>query len=538
MRKTDVGGVDRLVRVAALLFTAAHVAAPARGALPCGPTNTTNWCVHQDTSGVLETSGPGDRFGAALAFGDFNDDGYDDLAVGIPGEDGAGAVQVFRGSPTGLLLTGQLLFSQSNLPGDDDGDAEDDDEFGATLAVGDFNEDGIDDLAVAAPGEDLNTPGDGCGLFCPDAGAVHVVYGSSSGLQLGSATFVQARDLHVSNLQRARFGAALAAGNAIATTDADDLVIGAPFADADFSAENGRVYIATGASAGLDTSGGILMTAAADCDGSRMHGGSTLALAHFEPGTRDVLTIGVPDCKIDGHDNTGRAQYRSVFFGAPAPTFEQTDYGSAGNADDDRFAAAMAAGDFDGDDFDDLAIAAPFKDHGSGNPADSGRVYVAYGTADGPDPSDGPDIIGEDEWAASGDAPSIGDLFGTGLAAGRVTGDAFDDLIAGAPGEGVHDVGRVYVKPGGPNGLTAVANTLFTQTALGGQNGNDDHLGTVFAIGDVDGDGQAELALGVPDKDISGDADAGMVYVTRILHLLLDDGFESGSTLAWSTVSP
>src|SRR5262245_54975983 len=98
--------------VAALATAASIAAAPAFAALPCGPTNPVNWCVNQDTSGVAEFADPDDRFGAAMAFGDFNDDGFDDLAVGVPGEDGHGAVAVFRGSAAGLVLQGQLFFDQ------------------------------------------------------------------------------------------------------------------------------------------------------------------------------------------------------------------------------------------------------------------------------------------------------------------------------------------------------------------------------------------------------------------------------------------
>ncbi len=63
---------------------------------------------------VMETNGPfegaienGDRFGAATAVGDFNSDGYDDLAIGIPFEDIStisdnGAIAIIYGSVPGL----------------------------------------------------------------------------------------------------------------------------------------------------------------------------------------------------------------------------------------------------------------------------------------------------------------------------------------------------------------------------------------------------------------------------------------------------
>jgi len=509
-------------------------AVPCFAALPCGPNNVVNWCVHQETVGVISAAFANERFGAALAFGDFDADGFDDLAVGIPGEVGAGgvvagAVQVFRGSATGLTFTGQLVFGQDVLPGDD-GSVEEADEFGAALEVGDFNEDGVDDLAIGVPGEDVS--GGSCGSECPDAGAIQVVYGGPGGLDLASAHFIQSVG---GNEDQARLGTALAAGRfgPPGGQVGDDLMIGSPF-----GSSGGSVRVALASPEGLNQ--GIVslqLFSELGCGGSTRRFGAALAVGRFDDQSHDNFVVADPACDVNGFAGAGAVGFRSGYSGAPTVLL-QTDYTGAANAANDKFGAAMAVGNFDADSFDDLAVAAPFKNHGSGNPSDSGRVYVAYGSASGPDPSDGADIIGEDEWASSGDTPGDGELFGTGLAAGDVDDDGFDDLIVGAPGEGTFDVGRVYVKPGGPTGLTTVGNTLFTQTALGGQNATDDHLGTALALGDIDGDGVLELALGVPDKNVGDLVNAGMVYVTRILYLLGNDGFESGNTLAWSGVSP
>src|SRR5207247_7785917 len=123
-----------------------------------------------------------DNFGWTLAAGDLNHDGYSDLAIGVPGKDvsrdDAGAVNVLYGSAAGLSPTAAM--ADQYWTQDSTGIEESsgfDDHFGTSVTTGDFNSDGYVDLAVGVPGEDLST---NFSLF--NAGAVNVIYGSSSGL--------------------------------------------------------------------------------------------------------------------------------------------------------------------------------------------------------------------------------------------------------------------------------------------------------------------------------------------------------------------
>jgi hypothetical protein len=82
-----------------------------------GLTESGDQLLKQSNPGLLDQSEDDDAFGAALAAGDFNGDGFDDLAVNAPGEDvggvtDAGAADVLFGTATGLLVTGSQFWHQ------------------------------------------------------------------------------------------------------------------------------------------------------------------------------------------------------------------------------------------------------------------------------------------------------------------------------------------------------------------------------------------------------------------------------------------
>jgi hypothetical protein len=138
-----------------------------------GPSPTRRVTLTQNTAGMPDTSEYGDDFGGALATGDFDKNGYPDLAVGAPGESfgddthyiaSAGAITLLRGSASGLTTTGatQLTQDSPGVPGS----VESGDSFGSALLASDVDHDGRADLTAVADQE--NDPS-GAAWFLPGA---------------------------------------------------------------------------------------------------------------------------------------------------------------------------------------------------------------------------------------------------------------------------------------------------------------------------------------------------------------------------------
>jgi len=173
----------------------------------------------------------------------------------------------------------------------------------------------------------------------------------------------------------------------------------------------------------------------------------------------------------------------------------------SGDTTEDFGASVAALYLVNSDNLSDIGVGAPLFDDGS--TLDAGAVYIKYGQASPPAVlgSDSADII------ITGEAS--GDLFGSALAtAFDIDADGGNEVLVGAPG--AFGTGAVYVFRGLglTSGKAGQALAVITGEATG------DGFGDVVApLGDVNGDGVFDFAVGAPGKDDGSTLDAGAVYI-------------------------
>lgn len=418
----------------------------------------------------------GSDLGASLVGADVDADGWMDVIVGAPGDlEGAGSVGLYAGATGGpaSAATDQVK-----------GDAGD--QVGTSAAGGDIDGDGIADLMVMVPGGQ-----GGVGELRMWRGAVG-----------GPAT--DPTWLAVSTKARLG-GTATIAGDLDGDSYADVALENADTLDihpgsASGPAEEASLTLGWGSGWGGPGRG---LAAAGDVNGDGFGdllvglvrgdrfdlflGGpdgvpaeaqvtvldryATHTAGHSLAGAGDVDGDGYDDVVSGGyvHSSTGRAWW---FGGAPEGlrTDDEVELLPAGDRDDLDY-DVDGAGDIDGDGYADVVVGVPWD-----LSADPGMVWIFVGSSAGP------------MWAGKVEGTESGALFGDTVAGvGDLDVDGFDDVAVGAPG-----AGYAYVFAGSAGGLVAepVRSIAVASDAI-----------TIEAIGDVNGDGAADLFVGAPNTD-------------------------------------
>jgi hypothetical protein len=385
---------------------------------------------------VLTTSLPGKSLlGHALACGDFNGDGFDDLAAGAPAQQNwQGAVLVFAGSQSGLK------HQQTLTPATFGAGATPFQHFGEALTSGDFNGDGNDDLAIGAPSKDVSAAPGG------PYGTVYVVAGVT-----GQKVTIPAEDFDVG------FGETLAARD-INGDLRDDLAIGTPLSgqrqrEGNPLIESGRVVVLPGhADRLVDTTIPWKLTQdrmGEETDSFDWFGG-VLAFGDFNNDGDADLAVGAP-----GKDQARGWVYLVFNDGAwleAAETMILKE--TTGEAKEiDLYGVSITTGQFDTFQGDDLAI---------------GMLEIKtdqeYGAVE---------LVRSNGSHVRVDVPSsVDDQRGFALGSTDYNADGIRDLIIGQPGataDNNQGAGSYLLIPGEPGGLAVASSMTFSENVGGGQ---------------------------------------------------------------------
>jgi hypothetical protein len=410
----------------------------------------------QTSTPVIKHKFDGKAAGGSLGWsvagvGDLDADGKPDVAIGAPAHPtGSGAVGAtyLHSGKTGRLLLTILGSDEFDTCGH------------SVDGAGDIDGDGRPDIVIGSPYTDI--PGAG------STGAVAVFSGKTGALLLrweGPPTTTLSG-----------FGESVAGAGDVDGDGRPDVVVGASLFTPGAVYEAGAAYVYSGATGALvfEIDGqellgdlGCAVAGAGDADGD---GHADVIVGELQIGTSGGGRVSV----ISGATQAVLLQIEGQY-----PAFYGVGH------------AVASAGDIDGDGRPDLIVGAPYSNVGSKHWA--GRVNVYSVTTASLLLS----ITGQQAEGVLGESVD---------GAGDVDGDGTPDLVIGSPlasPDGKHEAGRAGVYSGKTGQL------LFSYT---GKRAGDHFGQSVAGVGDIDGDGRAEVIVGAPDMDYMGE-DTGSAFV-------------------------
>ena len=484
----------------------------------------------------------GDFSGLTVASaGDVNGDGYDDVIVGAPGDassnSGPGRAAVIYGGAPGTLADVDLASPGAagfRVTGNNGLDF-----LGFSVAAaGDVNGDGVGDLIIGAPGENVAS------TF--NAGVTYVLYGRAgipadlTAASIGTAANPGLRILGPSDTDFT--GASVASAGDVNGDGHDDLLVASRQVSPNGRSGAGATWVVFGGASlpasisllSLSATAGFRIDGAAASDGS---GFSVAPAGDLNGDGFDEIVIGARFADPFGRTDAGAAY---VIWGKAAGfgTIDLASLGTAGfrisgaTADDRLGVSVSSAGDVNGDGLLDLVVGARDADPGGRNGA--GSTYVLYGRASG---FADVDLANLGPGGFRIDGPTE-DRSGSSVAsAGDVDGDGYDDLVIGSRftfTTGAEGVGIATVVFG-----EATAAVVRTASAAGGGLFGGDFNDRLTGLGGADRivgrDGRDSLVGGAGNDTLDGGTGVdtmlgGLGNDTYVVDLATDSVSEAGGS--------
>ncbi len=421
----------------------------------------------------------GDNLNAGFGFwvagnGDINGDGYDDVVIGAPEYTNTfameGAFFVYYGGPDGLPLTPDFVYYGG----------QEESGMGKCISIeGDVNGDGYSDVLV---GQHQYSPPS-------DQGRALLFYGGPSGISSTPGwTFTAGR-------KKAKLGEAVTMAGDLNGDGYTDVCIGAHAWDndeemGDLGNKAGKFWVFHGGPSGLSTV--PAMECVADVTDAN------LGVSMDRAG--DVNGDGYDDLHVGGYIFLVGDGMICTFHGGPGGADGTPDFMAVGGAHDTSFYAVnlSAAGDVNGDGYDDVVIGAPRFD--AGGTYQAGKLHLHLGGPSGLDTTIA--------WIVQGTQYDERFAFNVNDAH-DLNADGYDDVLVTSkyfiPEGSTDSVGKTMIYLGGPNGPSLEPNWEFVGESTNGAGQN------ACLAGDVTGDGQEDIIL-------SGSAYSGDLYHEGVVY--------------------
>jgi hypothetical protein len=380
------------------------------------------------------------------------------------------------------------------------------DSFGRQITrIGDFNGDGVEDLAVGADSDDTGGT---------NRGAVYILFMNSNGTVSSSVKIASDTNGGPALVDNDFFGRAVSSIGDLNNDNVVDLAVGL-IGDDTGGAARGAVYILF-----MNSNGTVSSSVKIASD---TNGGPTLSdsdqFGNIVYGLDDLDGDNVRDLAVgawqDDTGGTARGAFYILFMNSNGTASSSVKIASDTNGgpalvNSDLFASSLSEiGDLNGDGVHDLAVGA-IGDAGGGEWR--GSVYVLFMNSNG--------TVNSYSKIASGigGAPTFidRDYFGGSVSQiGDLNGDGIKDLAVGAYGDdtGGTDRGALYVLFMNIDGTVNSYSKIASDTNGGPTLANNDAAGIgSLSIGDLNGDGVQDLILGTP-ADATAGAWSGAIYV-------------------------